>query len=214
MEGLWVFLVVAYVALSFISEARKKQRGGTPEEARRRARAAARERAERLARVGATPAARGADFGTTATQVEARRLEELLRGLGGAPGMPDDAVGVLVPAPEAPGEAYSLEGVTLEGESREVAPVRPAREPGAEEESASRLVQRRIDAAAARGGALGPSDHAAFHRRLAVQSAPAEVERPRARSAALVGTRKELRRAIVWREILGPPVALRVGDPV
>jgi hypothetical protein len=219
MDGLWVVLVVAYVVFSVISEAVKKQRGGAGEDARRRARAAARERAARLARAGASPPSRGADLGTSPTQLEARRLEELLRGLGGALGMPDGSVVVTVPAPgkdeEAePVEAYSLEGVSLEGESRDVAPVRVAREARAEDASASALVQRRIDAAASRSGALGPSDHAAFHRRLATQSAPAQVERPKARRAAMAGTRKDLRRAVVWREILGPPVSLRDGDPV
>jgi hypothetical protein len=219
MDGLWIVLVVAWVVFSFIAETVKKQRGGAGEDARQRARAAARERAERLARAGASPPARGVDLGTSPTQLEARRLEELLRGLGGALGMPDGPIVVTVPAPgkdeeEELVEAYSLEGVTLEGESRDVAPVRASREVRAEDASASALVQRRIDAAASRSGALGPSDHAAFHRRLATQSAPAQVERPKARRAAMAGTRKDLRRAVVWREILGPPVSLRDGDPV
>lgn len=220
MEGLWLVLVVAYVVFSVISGAARRNRDAPEgeEAARRRARAAARERAERLARAGASPPSLGADLGTSPTQLEARRLEELLRGLGGALGMPEGPVVVTAPAPgsdeeEAPVEAYSLEGVTLEGESRDVAPVRVAREVRAEDASASALVQRRIDAAASRSGALGPSDHAAFHRRLATQSAPAQVERPTARRAAMAGTRKDLRRAIVWREILGPPVSLRDGDP-
>lgn len=215
MDGLWVVLVVAYVVFSLVSEAAKKQRGGAGEEARRRARAAARERAERLARAGATPPAHGPDRGTSPTQVEARRLEELLRGLGGALGLPDEPVVVTVPAPaEDPEEAYSLEGVTLEGESRELAPVRVARVERTEDESASALVQRRIDAATLRSGALGPSDHAAFHRRLATRSAPVQVERSGTRPAVRAGSRADLRRAVVWREILGPPVALRDGDPV
>src|SRR5512134_607047 len=209
MDGLWLVLVVAYVVFSVISGAVKQNRDapGEEEAARRRARAAARERAERLARAGVSPPSRGADLGTSPTQLEARRLEELLRGLGGALGMPDGPVVVTVPAPgkdeeeEETVEAYSLEGVTLEGESRDVAPVRSTREVRAEDASASALVQRRIDAAAARSGALGPSDHAAFHRRLATQSAPAQVERPKARRAPLAGTRKDLRRAVVWREI-------------
>ncbi len=214
MDGLWVVLVVAYVLFSFFSEAVKKQRGAAGEESRRRARAAARERAERLARAGARPPARGPDHGTSPTQVEARRLEELLRGLGGALGLPDEPVVVTVPGrTEDPEEAYSLEGETLEGESREPVPVRVARVERTEDESASALVQRRIDAAALRSGALGPSDHAAFHRRLASQSAPVQVERTGSRPAVRAGTREDLRRAIVWREILGPPVSLRDGDP-
>jgi hypothetical protein len=217
MDGLWVVLVVVYVVFSFISEAAKKQRGAAGEEARRRARVAARERAERLARTRAAPPARGPDHGTSPTQVEARRLEELLRGLGGALGLPDEPVVVSVPAPaeaDQPEEAYSLEGVSLEGEPREAAPVRVARVERTEDESASALVQRRIDAAAVRSGALGPSDHAAFHRRLAIQSAPVQVERSASRPTLRAGTREDLRRAVVWREILGPPVALREGDPV
>jgi hypothetical protein len=204
MDGLWVVLVVVYVVFSFISEAAKKQRGAAGEEARRRARVAARERAERLARTRAAPPARGPDHGTSPTQVEARRLEELLRGLGGALGLPDEPVVVSVPAPaeaDQPEEAYSLEGVSLEGEPREAAPVRVARVERTEDESASALVQRRID-------------HAAFHRRLAIQSAPVQVERSASRPTLRAGTREDLRRAVVWREILGPPVALREGDPV
>lgn len=209
MEGLGVVLVVLYAVFSLVSRGMAKDgREARDDESRRRARALARERAERLRRTGVlTP-----DQGTSATQVEARGLEELLRGLGGVLRLPDK--GVAGPPAEAaePEEAYSLEGTSIEGESRDVQPVRPARAPFSADEVASAVVQRRIDAAAARSGALGPADHAAFHRRLAATAPALQVTRPPVRGELGGRSRAELRRAVVWREILGEPVALRRGE--
>ncbi|HSE28235.1 MAG TPA: hypothetical protein VLA95_08390 [Gemmatimonadales bacterium] len=200
MEGLGIVLVVAYLVFSFISEAVKRQRGDPREEERRRARAAARARAERLARAGAPPPERGADLGTSPTQVEARRLEELLRSLGGLM--------------EEPEEAYSLEGRTVEAESGDAVPLRAERVEASADDAADAVVQRRIAAAEARSGALGPADHEAFHLRLARQETARAAERPVRQPGPARRTRAELRRAVVWREILGPPVSLRGGDPV
>lgn len=221
MEGLGVFLVVIYLIVSFFGRAVKAGRtrpgGGSLERAREaareRARAAARERAERLARAGAArrPAA---DHGGSPTQVEGRALEELLRGLGDVLGMPEDPVPARVPWPGADAEqeeAYSLEGESLEGAERGAPVPRPERPAVSADQDIEALVLRRVAAAEARSGALGPKDHEAFHQKLARREE--SVAQPAAPAPAPRYSASELRRAVVWREILGPPVALRSNDP-
>ncbi len=212
MEGLGIFVFIAYLVFALIGRAVRERGGASQEAAQARARAAARARAERLARAGVTRPAEGRDHGTSATQVEARQLEELLRGLGGLVERPEGPVAVEEPEHDGPEEAYSLEGTSLEGESWDPARARDDRPEVSEDDSAATLVQARIDAAALRSGALGPADHVAFHRKLAVAE-PAKLIRLEARRPAGDLTLAELRRAVVWREILGPPVALVERHP-
>jgi hypothetical protein len=105
---------------------------------------------------------------------EARRLEELLRGL-----------------------AQSKAEATENTESLEV-----DREPVDQDSEAEAVAQRRIQAAMARNRPLSDQDHAEFDNRLKRE----EAKQPVVRKA--VG-RDRLRNAIVWKEILGPPLALR-----
>ncbi len=71
---------------------------------------------------------------------------------------------------------------------------------------AERLVRRRIREAEVRNRPLTAADHARFDQRIrdaaAASTVPVVTRGPRR-------ARTALQRAIVWREILGPPVALR-----
>lgn len=65
------------------------------------------------------------------------------------------------------------------------------------------VAQRRIEEAEARNRALSDADHAAFEARI--RKTPAQPVVPVATRAPL----PDLHRAIIWNELLGPPVALR-----
>jgi hypothetical protein len=75
-----------------------------------------------------------------------------------------------------------------------------------QDDEAERVVQQRLDQVAARGGPLGEADHQRFDQRI--RQEPADHTAVRPRDPAI----DRLRQAIVWREILGPPVSLR-DDP-
>ena len=66
---------------------------------------------------------------------------------------------------------------------------------------AEAIVQRRIEAARARDRALGKADHKAFDAKIRQEAAD--------HTAVRRYTPAQLRDAIVWREILGPPVSER-----
>jgi hypothetical protein len=144
--------------------------------------------------------------GGDATQREGSRLETLLReferaleqGAGAGPlGRPSTTP---LPTAEEVEERESLEAepVVVSLEDRVARPQRPQ---VSQDEGAEQLVARRIAAADARGGAQTRLDHAAFDRRIRQEPADA--------TAVRTPTAEQLRRAIVWREVLGPPVALR-----
>lgn len=151
-----------------------------------------------------------------ATQREGSRLERLLREFERAleQGRPLERVTTLpVPSPEAVGgapeaslpsreefeERGSLEGqpevVTLETDVR-----REARRLVDQDEEAEEIVARRIGAAAARDRATSRPDRATFDPRI--RQEPADHTGTR-------HTARQLRDAVIWREILGPPVSLR-----
>jgi hypothetical protein len=97
-----------------------------------------------------------------------------------------------------------------ERESLEVAPrvvsletevKRPARVIYDQDSGAEALVRRRIAAAEARSGASTRADHKAFDARIR--------QEPPDRTAVRRYTPAQLRDAVVWREILGPPVSER-----
>jgi hypothetical protein len=74
------------------------------------------------------------------------------------------------------------------------------------DDEAEGIEARRIQAAAARDVARSPADHTKFDERI--RKEPAE------HTAARGYTAKQLRDAMVWREILSPPVSLRrEGEP-
>jgi hypothetical protein len=140
------------------------------------------------------------------TQREGSQLELLLRQLGRTL---DQAGGPLGRAPDR--SLPSAEEVE-EGESLEVVPVARSLEGDAsratpvtvdQDDEAERVVARRIAEAQGRSGALTKADHLAFDQRIKQQ--PADKTATRGYST------RRLREAVVWREILGPPVSLR--DP-
>jgi hypothetical protein len=70
-----------------------------------------------------------------------------------------------------------------------------------QDSEAEAIVQRRIEAARARDRALDKSDHRAFDAKVRQEVAD--------HTAVRRYTPAQLRDAVVWREILGPPVAER-----
>jgi hypothetical protein len=225
MDELWLVLVFFYLGATLFGRAMKKRAGQSDDadaaedaklERQRAEREARRQAARRAARsrpqVSGPAPPEGADLGTRGTQGEARSLEALFRGLGieielpegeplarqpGAPRRPP------LPEPDDPEEARSLEGRSVEGEALDVEPGREERAVVVADAAAEAVVRRRIEAAEARSHALTAADHAEFHRRITAAA-------PAARRPASVSL-SELRRAVVWRELLGPPLALR--DP-
>lgn len=137
------------------------------------------------------------------TQREGSRLERVLREFeraldqgpasGRRPSLP-------LPDDEDVEERGSLETepeiVSLEQEVR-----RASRREFNQDADAEQLVARRITAASARDAARTKADHTLFDNQI--RQEPAEHTGTRGYTA------EELRRAVVWREILGPPVSER-----
>jgi len=143
-----------------------------------------------------------------ATQREGSRLEQLLRELernleqaaGGQQRTPAN-----LPVPPLPDDEDVEERGSLEQPERvvslETAVTRTPRAEYDQDSGAEELVRRRIAAAEARSGPLRKADHKAFDSRI--RQEPADHTAVRRYSPA------QLRSAIVWREILGPPVSER-----
>ena len=138
------------------------------------------------------------------TQREGSQLEQLLRQLGRTL---DQAGGPLGRAPDRPIPPAEEQE---EGESLEVAPVvrsletdatRGARVTVDQDDQAERVVARRIAEAEGRDRALTKADHLAFDQRIR--------QEPADKTATSAYSTRRLRQAVVWREILGPPVSLR-----
>jgi hypothetical protein len=138
------------------------------------------------------------------TQREGSQLEQLLRQLGRTL---DQAGGPLGRTPDRP---LPSAGEQEEGESLEVAPVARSLESDAtrstrvtvdQDDEAERVAARRIVDAEGRTRALTKADHLAFDQRI--RQEPADKTATRGYSP------RQLREAVVWREILGPPVSLR-----
>lgn len=144
------------------------------------------------------------------TQREGSRLEALFRELerrleeaspqGGPRGRP---ARIALPPAEEVEDRESLE-VEPEVVSLEVGPKRPARQRVDRDDEVEQIEAARIAAAEARSGTLTKRDHAAFDVRLRQQPADATVVR--------TPSPERLRQAMIWREILGPPVSLRDQD--
>lgn len=151
------------------------------------------------------PAMRSGKAGNT--QLEARKLEELLRVLGqagesGSQG-PLGRRGTPLPAAEEVEESQTLEVpeevVDLETEVR-----RSDRQVVDFDDQAEKIIKERISAASSRDRSLNRADHLEFDERIRKVAAD--------KTAVAKANRKQLRDAIVWREILGPPIALRDHD--
>jgi len=142
--------------------------------------------------------------GADATQREGSQLEALLRELGrtleqgsGPTGRAPDR---RLPPAEEVEERESLE-VIPEVRSLEGDPGRKARVVVDQDDEAERIVARRIAAAEAQSRPLTRADHRAFDERIRQEAAD--------KTATKGYTARQLRDAVVWREILGPPVSLR-----
>jgi hypothetical protein len=142
--------------------------------------------------------------GTDPTQQEGSRLEVIFRQMQRA--LEEGQQGNR-PAPARPRPTYEDvgEGRSLEAEaevvSLETEVFRQGRRRVDQDDEAEQIEARRIKAAAARDTARSPVDRAAFDERI--RQEPAE------HTASRGYTAKQLRDAMVWREILGPPVSLR-----
>ena len=140
------------------------------------------------------------------TQAEATRLEELLRVLGEAAGVPttEGTIGrpARVPLPAAE-EVEELESLEVEEQILNLETVvrRPARREVDHDDEAEALIQARIRSAQARDRTLNRADHQAFDKKIR------KVEPDNTRVAK--APRPSMRQAMVWREILGPPLGLR-----
>jgi hypothetical protein len=141
-----------------------------------------------------------------ATQREGFRLETLLKELAQTL---DQSSGPLGRAPDIqlPSADESEEGTSLEEEervvSREDPVIRKERLPVDQDDEAEQVAARRIAAAEARSGSLRVADHIAFEQRIRQEPADHTATRP--------FRPEKLREAVIWREILGPPLGLR--DP-
>ena len=142
------------------------------------------------------------------TQREGARLEQLLRQLGASL---DEAAGGPMgrapdrPLPEAEAEedTESLE-VAPEVQSLETDARRPSRPTVDQDDEAEQVVARRLRAADANLAPRTKADHRAFDQRI--RQEPADGTRVAASRL------RQLRDAVVWREILGAPVSLRDDD--
>jgi hypothetical protein len=141
--------------------------------------------------------------GSDPTQREGSRLEVLLRemerALEQAAGPSGRPAGTRLPDAENVEEADSLE-VAPEVESLEVEVRRPERARVDQDDEAEAVERRRVAAAAERGGALTLADHRTFDQRIRAE--------PADHTAVRGYTAKQLRDAMVWREIIGPPKGL------
>jgi hypothetical protein len=97
-------------------------------------------------------------------------------------------------------ERESLE-VSPDVRTLEVDPRRQARAEVDLDDEAERVVARRIAAAEAQRQPLTKAEHQAFDARIR--------QEPADKTATRGYTARQLRDAVVWREILGPPVSLR-----
>jgi hypothetical protein len=154
-----------------------------------------------------TPTARTPSTGDP-TQREGSRLEQLLRRLeqnleqaGAGQGLPP----LRLPLPPLPDDEDVEDRESLEEPERvvslETQVKRPARVRYDQDSGAEDLVRRRIAAVEARSGALTQADHKTFDTRIR--------QEPADHTAVRRYTPAQLRDAIVWREILGPPVSER-----
>lgn len=138
------------------------------------------------------------------TQLEARKLEELLRVLGqNAEQRGQGPMGrrsAPIPGAEEVEEAQSLEVQARVTDLEALAP-RDERRVVDFDDEAEKIVKDRIAAASARNRTLNKADHLAFDERIRRVAAD--------KTAVATASRKHLRDAIVWREILSPPLALR-----
>jgi hypothetical protein len=139
------------------------------------------------------------------TQREGVRLQDILRELGrtldeAASQRPGQTKVGRPPTARKDSERKSLEA-TSEARSLEEDVQRPERAVVDADDEAEAIAARRIAAAEANARSLGSADHMAFDARIRQEPADA--------TATKGYSMRRIRDAVVWREILGPPVSLR-----
>jgi hypothetical protein len=155
-------------------------------------------------RVPALPRPLPPATGMDATQREGQRLENLLRELGRtldqASGPAGRAPDRRLPPAQEVEERESLE-VAPEAQSLEVDPRRGERAVVDQDDEAERVIARRLAAAEANAAPRTWADRVALDSRIR--------QEPADKTATRAYTVQQLREAVVWREILGPPVSMR-----
>jgi hypothetical protein len=126
---------------------------------------------------------------------------------GGQRGPMGRDAGVELPSAEEVEEREVLDGPVHRAERLPV--VRAPRAIVDHDDEAETLVRRRLAAAKEHSRPLTLADHRAFDTKI--RQAPAKAS-SRGRSTTRFSA-KQIRQAIVWREILGPPIALRGAPP-
>jgi hypothetical protein len=141
------------------------------------------------------------------SQREGQQLETLLRELERTLGQGAGPLGRRPDRP-LPDEEGVEDRETLEAAPRvlslETEPERAEREPVDYDDEAEQIIARRRATADARSGPETRLDHEAFDKRIR--------QEPADKTAARAADPRRLREAVVWREILGPPVSLRTED--
>lgn len=207
----WLFSVV----MEGRAKARRRQGGAGGGGAAPRPRSRPRPRIERQPPPASDPS-RSLPAGGDPTQREGNRLEQILREFERALEESQERAGQ--PPSPVPGGWEGAEEVeereSLDGYEPEVASYersdqfdRGERPLVGQDDDAEALVERRIAAAESRNRALSGADHARFDARIRQAPAVPELENPDGAARAA-----RLRQAIVWREVLGPPVSLRVRE--
>ena len=194
----WEFAVgfgILWVALNLLGRKRSSSGPGARPPA---------SRPQPRARPVRLPPSTGAD----PTQREGARLEDLLREigktLGEAAGPRGRPAPVRLPPAEEAEERVSLETTSREDRSLEEGTRRLERKIVDSDDEAESIAARRIAAAEANARPLAAVDHKAFDERIRQEPADA--------TATAEISMRRLRNAVVWREILGPPVSLRESD--
>jgi hypothetical protein len=146
--------------------------------------------------------------GSDPTQREGARLQDLLRELGrtldeAASQRSGQTKAGRPPTAKRVSERKSLDA-TSEAKSLEEDVQRPERAVVDADDEAEAIAARRIAAAEANSRPLGAAGHMAFDAR--VRQEPADATATKGYSM------RRVRDAVVWREILGPPVSLREGS--
>ncbi|HEX3233734.1 MAG TPA: hypothetical protein VHR41_06030 [Gemmatimonadales bacterium] len=139
-----------------------------------------------------------------ATQREGSQLELLLRQLGRTLDQAGGPLGRLPDRPIPPAaeqeERESLEVMPV-SRSLETDVARSSRVTVDQDDEAERVIARRVADAENRIGGRTKADHLAFDQRIRQQ--------PADKTSTSGYTARKLRQAVVWREILDPPVSLR-----
>ncbi len=134
------------------------------------------------------------------SQLEGGLLEKVLRQFD--PELADQALGKHRSAPNGEPEPQASRAASSAAPVAAVRGSRPAADDRAAETRA--IIARRLKAAEARLGGRTAGDHAVFHDAIREpgKKAPKRVRFPDS----------DMRRAIVWREILGPPKAMTIDE--